>query len=222
MKKQPAVLIYEEIASALTEMTDEQAGVFIKGLVAYGFEGVEPVFTGLPEKVLWAVTKCKIDRDIEKYDRVSETRRNSANKRWEKNANVNFAMQNDAKNANASTETETETETKTETITEDVDGNTSATTKKAYGHFENVMLTIEEYEQWKKECPVWSECIERLSEYMHRKNKTYSDHLYYLRKWYKEDKAKIKQNRPETSYDLDEHTASAMTRKLEYKGRNNG
>ena len=75
-------------------------------------------------------------------------------------------------------EIEKETDIKTE-----IDSN-----REIYGRYKNVSLTPSEYESLKNEYPVYADkYIERLSEYMETKCKSYSNHYATILSWLKQD-----------------------------------
>ena len=79
-------------------------------------------------------------------------------------------------------EIEKETEIKTE-IKTDIDSD-----REIYGRYKNVSLTPSEYESLKNEYPVYADrYIERLSEYMETKGKSYSNHYVTILSWLKQD-----------------------------------
>jgi len=60
--------------------------------------------------------------------------------------------------------------------------------RELYGRYKNVSLTLSEYEQLKKDYPVYADkYIEKLSEYMESKGKSYNNHLATIRSWLKKD-----------------------------------
>ena len=76
------------------------------------------------------------------------------------------------------TEIEKETDIKTE-----IDSD-----REIYGRYKNVSLTPSEYESLKNEYPVHADkYIERLSEYMETKGKSYSNHYATILSWLKQD-----------------------------------
>lgn len=91
--------------------------------------------------------------------------------------------------------------------------------KKAYGEFNNVLLSDEEYELIKSNLPSWQACIEHLSEYMFASGKSYKSHFNTIMLWAKQDEEKKKQQRPpniqkqsEASFDEDEFFRAALKR----------
>lgn len=95
---------------------------------------------------------------------------------------------------------------------------------KRYGEFSNVCLTDDEFEKLKKECPLWKDYIERLSEYMvtSKKDYTYNNIPYHYKKimkFYDGDikagKVKKEENRP--SYDSDKWANKAITTTPKYE-----
>ena len=60
--------------------------------------------------------------------------------------------------------------------------------RELYGRYKNVSLTLPEYEQLKKDYPVYADkYIEKLSEYMESTGKTYNSHSATIRSWLKND-----------------------------------
>ena len=58
----------------------------------------------------------------------------------------------------------------------------------AYGRYKNVSLTPSEYESLKNEYPIYADkYIERLSEYMETKGKSYSNHYATILSWLRKD-----------------------------------
>lgn len=199
----PGVILHKEFYDGIKELSDEQAGAFVKGALKFAFDGVSPDFNDVTLKVLWSVLKCRISEDITKYETISEKRREAADKRWKKT------------DANASTKLN-ETKLNITNLSdkrEEEQKQINNKNKHRFGGFSNVILTQEEYDEWLKQCPKADYYIERLSEYIENTGKKYANHLATMRKWWLDDKTK------ETvkSYDLDAHTERAMTKTLEYK-----
>ena len=61
---------------------------------------------------------------------------------------------------------------------------------RAFGRYENVLLTEDEYAALKAENPTIDSLIEQLSAYMKSSNKRYADHAATLRLWMERDKGK--------------------------------
>ena len=60
--------------------------------------------------------------------------------------------------------------------------------REIYGRYKNVSLTPSEYESLKNEFPIYADkYIERLSEYMETKGKSYSNHYVTILSWLKQD-----------------------------------
>ena len=60
--------------------------------------------------------------------------------------------------------------------------------RELYGRYKNVSLTPSEYESLKNEYPIYADkYIERLSEYMETKGKSYSNHYATILSWLKKD-----------------------------------
>ena len=219
----PGVILHKEFYDGIKELTDEQAGMFVKSALKFAFDGVSPDFNDVTLKVLWSVLKCRISEDITKYETISEKRREAADKRWKKtDANASSEMQMhtnastcNAKNANASTKLN-ETKLNITNLSdkrEEIQKQINNKNKHRFGGFSNVILTQEEYDEWLKQCPKAEFYIERLSEYIENTGKKYANHLATMRKWWLDDKTKESVR----SYDLDEHTQRALSQPLVYK-----
>ena len=64
----------------------------------------------------------------------------------------------------------------------------SESERELYGRYKNVSLTLSEYEQLKKDYPIYTDkYIEKLSEYMESTGKSYNNHLATIRSWLKKD-----------------------------------
>jgi len=60
--------------------------------------------------------------------------------------------------------------------------------RELYGRYKNVSLTLPEYEQLKKDYPIYADkYIEKLSEYMESTGKSYNNHSATIRSWLKKD-----------------------------------
>lgn len=63
--------------------------------------------------------------------------------------------------------------------------------KHKYGQYQNVLLSDEEIEKLKNECPNnWEEWIEKVSGYCKSTGKTYSDYLATIRNWKRKEDSK--------------------------------
>lgn len=77
-----------------------------------------------------------------------------------------------------------------------------------YGEYQNVLLSDSDFQKLKDEFPTdWEERIERLSNYMESKGKTYKNHLATIRMWEKRDAEK--QN------NVSRETTSGFNRKID-------
>ena len=60
--------------------------------------------------------------------------------------------------------------------------------RELYGRYKNVSLTLPEYEQLKKDYPIYADkYIEKLSEYMESTGKSYNNHSATIRSWLQKD-----------------------------------
>ena len=64
----------------------------------------------------------------------------------------------------------------------------SESERELYGRYKNVSLTLSEYEQLKRDYPIYTDkYIEKLSEYMESTGKSYNNHSATIRSWLKKD-----------------------------------
>ena len=64
----------------------------------------------------------------------------------------------------------------------------SESERELYGRYKNVSLTLSEYEQLKRDYPIYADkYIEKLSEYMESTGKSYNNHSATIRSWLKKD-----------------------------------
>ena len=88
------------------------------------------------------------------------------------------SVQNLSDNRPPEIEIEKETDIKTELDSE----------REIFGRYRNVSLTLSEYEQLQKDYPLYADkYIERLSEYMESKGKSYNNHFATIHSWLCED-----------------------------------
>ncbi len=81
-KSKPGVMVYFEIARAIKRLSYEQKGRIFEAILSYAEFGEVPEFDDIALDVLWPLLTDKIDRDSEKYNNISEVRRNAAYKKW--------------------------------------------------------------------------------------------------------------------------------------------
>lgn len=74
--KRPGFMLYFETAETLKEMDDDEAGQFIKAMIDYAKDGVEPdLSSNKALKYMWPQVRNRLDIDAEKYsDRCHENK----------------------------------------------------------------------------------------------------------------------------------------------------
>lgn len=107
-------IIYTDSSNVVNMLTDMEAGLLFKAILAYQSGGeYEPIVKAGGRVLAMAFEHFRqyFVRDAEKYQNVTEARREAAKKRWEqakqckpmqsnaKNANAQFAMQSNANDA---------------------------------------------------------------------------------------------------------------------------
>lgn len=139
-------------------MDDESALKVYKAVIDYGLDGVEPTDGGIV-KAMFELVKPQIDANNKRYE--------NGKKGGRPKKGVTKAKQKASKSSK---------QEKTEPI------------KHKYGQYQNVLLTDEELEQWKKEHPNdWESRIEELSNGIASKGYKYKDFLATLRNWAKRE-----------------------------------
>ena len=182
-------IVYSEWIYNLSLLTDEQAGILFRALLAYSNE------TELPEmnpetKMCFSFMKSQIDRDNEKYEQVcakrSEAGKKSAEKRWgtqEDVTNVIFVkdeITNDNYNDNVDVN-ENDTDNKKKVKEKPV--------KHKYGQYNHVMLSDEEMDKLKDEFPYnWQFWIDKVDSYCESHGTSYKNYLATIRNWSKNQK----------------------------------
>lgn len=71
-KEKPGAMLYFDLIPVFDAMTDETAGLFIKGILHYARDDTEPDFS--KDKTLltvWPLVKSRLDHDSDRYKAVS-------------------------------------------------------------------------------------------------------------------------------------------------------
>lgn len=133
----PGVMLYFDLRPCLKRLTGEQKGQLFEAILEYGEFGVAPDFDAdIGLAVAWDLIRPMIDRDNERYEKISKRRSEAACKRWgEDNANACNSMQVDA-NASGCMQVMPTTTTPTPTTTPTTTA-TTATTPLSYGEPKN-------------------------------------------------------------------------------------
>lgn len=97
MKARPGVMLYFDLRKSVKRLSLEQKGRLLDALLAYGQDGEVPAFNDPMLDVCWDFVQPRIDQDAQRYLEISEKRRESVTRRWEKkppseanNTNVSF------------------------------------------------------------------------------------------------------------------------------------
>ena len=94
-KPMPGVMLYFDRLSFLDRLDDAQTGRLFRALIRYARDGEAPVIEDVMFGVVWDVLRPMVDYDTQRYAEVSEKRRQSALRRWEKaqeDANASVCM----------------------------------------------------------------------------------------------------------------------------------
>ena len=120
MAEPKGFLVYGDLADTLAELSDEEAGVLFKAMMAYFVSEQEP---DLPRDLRFAFipVRQQMDRDREKYDRRCEKNSENIRKRWnKKDTNEYDRIRTYTNDTNTNTKTNTKTNTNTNTNAADV------------------------------------------------------------------------------------------------------
>ena len=96
-KQMPGVMLYFDRLSFLDRLDDAQTGRLLRAVIRYARDGEAPVIEDTMFGMAWDVLQPMLDYDAQRYAEVSEKRRLSALRRWEKaqaNANASVCMPN--------------------------------------------------------------------------------------------------------------------------------
>ena len=97
VKPMPGVMLYFDRLSFLDRLDDAQTGRLFRAVIRYARDGEEPEIDDVMFGMAWDVLQPMLDYDAQRYAEVSEKRRLSALRRWEKaqaNANASVCMPN--------------------------------------------------------------------------------------------------------------------------------
>ena len=75
-------MLYFDRCTALRRLNYEEKGRLLEAILDYGEFGTVPNFDGVLG-LAWDFIRPGLDKDRERYERVSEERSNAAKKRWE-------------------------------------------------------------------------------------------------------------------------------------------
>lgn len=125
-KKQPGVMLYFDVRPALRRLSLEEKGSLFDAILEYGESGSPPSFDGVLG-VAWDFIQPRLDRDRERYEEISDQRKEAANARWGKQralqADANYAIASDAmQRMPTSTPTSTPTTSSTAAVAGGVGG----------------------------------------------------------------------------------------------------
>ena len=96
-KPMPGVMLYFDRLSFLDRLDDAQTGRLLRAVIRYARDGETAEIDDPMVGVAWDVLRPMVDYDVQRYAEVSEKRRLSALRRWEKaqaNANASVCMPN--------------------------------------------------------------------------------------------------------------------------------
>lgn len=118
MAEMKYVCLYSEYLETLKELSDEEMGRLVRGMLAYNNHGAEPAFQG-NERFLWGTVKAKIDRDNAAYSKkCGNLRANGKKGGRPRNSEMQMGASETkrfSENQEKANQGQTKTKTKTET-----------------------------------------------------------------------------------------------------------
>lgn len=78
MKKPFYIKLYEDYPSYMEPLTDEEVGKLVRGMMAYAFRGIAPIFDPVTEMgpyCTWPIYKWRIDEDQRLHEALAERSR---------------------------------------------------------------------------------------------------------------------------------------------------
>lgn len=95
-KGRPGVMLWFDLRPSLKRLSLEEKGLLFECIMDYAEYGEVPELDGMAG-VAWDFIQPRIDRDAERYEEVSERRRQAAQKRWDKQEKEMQADANECK-----------------------------------------------------------------------------------------------------------------------------
>ena len=243
--ERPGIMMYFEVMDEVQYMTDLQLGQLFRAMMSYGRYGeivddIDPMVMGS-----FYCIKRRIDQDAETYAKKVETYRQNALKRKSRTSSIQnsneplqaFADETEQLQATAgncsynyNTNPNTNNNYNNYNTSEGEQNAAAYESAPPRGMYENVYLSVEEYEKLRLEYPNIDESIDRLSEYMETSGKSYVNHFATLRQWAREDGQKAPARTSSNSqpdykyrsgaeYPAGEHEKEAVRRLFEMKRR---
>lgn len=195
-------VLYDEYFEHIDLMTDEQAGMLLRAIMAYR-NGKDLPEMDAAATIAFSFIRQQMDRDSEKYEETCRKRAEAGamggRPRKEEKAN---GFSEKAKKANGYSEKANESKQKAneskQNHNEDEDDNEDEFIKREsvgkrkperhkYGMYQNVLLSDEQMEKLQAEIPDYSTYIEEVSEYVAKTGKGYKDYLAAIRSWHRKD-----------------------------------
>ncbi len=83
MKEKPGVMIYFDIRPTIERLSDRDAGLLFRAILAYSQDGTVP---DLPNRLalVWPLVQMRLDADTKQYEKKVVKRRYAAYVRWAK------------------------------------------------------------------------------------------------------------------------------------------
>lgn len=214
---------YSIWGDGLTELSDAEAGRFLKAVCYYAETGKIQSLSG-NERILFAMALKQLKQDADRSTKISSVRAEAgrmgglASKQNEaKEANESNCLQNEAKNSNCSIKNK---ELRIKNIEEELkerDKRENARSQKdikhRHGNFQHVFLTDDEYSRLKADFSDCETLIQNLDDYLENNpSKHYANHNLTIRNWARRDAEKkpVSQQKNETWIEAAERVAMSM------------
>ena len=82
MRQKKSLVIYTDSYSQIAILTDEEAGVLLKGLIRYALTGENLISESRLVSLIFDIIKARIDQDNERDAMIADKRRSAAKQRW--------------------------------------------------------------------------------------------------------------------------------------------
>ena len=192
---------YSAWGEGLQELSDAEAGRFIKALCACAGSEEIPTLTGA-EKVLYAMASKQLKRDADNSANISSARaeagrKGGLNSRFTQanESKTSNCLQTKAKQAIASNSPIKNSELRIQNSEEikERDIEKEKPQKHRYGNFKHVFLTDEDYTRLQADFPDLEKRIQKLDDYLENNpSKHYANHCLTIRTWANKDAQEAK------------------------------
>ena len=211
IKDQKSFVLYDSYADQIETLSDAQAGVLFKSILAYRTSGKRPYISDPMIRMAFCFIASQLDRDAEKWEDVRQKRREAGRLGGapEGNQNASKNKQNKQKQAKQTKQAVNVNDNVNADVNADVDANVSVDVNKEKEDFSHVSLTDEERADLvsQSDSLTIERYIQNISDWQVKKRRITKKAYILIKSWLEEDRAKrkpaIRSNDDEPSYDID-------------------